>query len=294
MAAFRGLFVGLTTIDIQYLVDNYPPSNKKVKTNPPEILVGGPATNAAVAFSFLNKNAFLASATGNNSFSGFIENDYKTAGIQHFNLTENQYKNPVIASVVTSRENGNRNIFTHHPETINPSITPEYLFDKTNPQILLLDGFYPEFSIDCARLAKEKGIPVVADGGSWKPQYSELISLTDVIICSSDFYPPGIVDNITLFDFFEASGVKNSAISRGGKSILYSTEKGRGEVLVKTTEVVDTLGAGDFLHGAFCYYYLSSGFNFQSALKNASELATYSCRFQGTREWLKFSAGNLL
>jgi sugar/nucleoside kinase (ribokinase family) len=166
--------------------------------------------------------------------------------------------------------------------------------EKTNPQILLVDGFYPEFSIACAKLAKEKCIPVVVDGGSWKPQYSELIPLTDVMICSSDFYPPGIVDNIKLFDFFEASGIKKSAISRGDKSILYSTEKGRGEVPVKTAEVVDTLGAGDFLHGAFCYYYLSSGFDFQKAIEKASELATFSCRYHGTRDWLKFSADELL
>lgn len=294
MKNFRGLFVGLTTIDIQYFVDSFPAANKKVKTNTPEILIGGPATNAAVAFSFLNKNAFLATATGSNSFSDFIENDFNATGIHHFDLTENQDKNPVIASVITSRENGDRNIFTHHPAAIQPTVSPEVLFEKTKPQILLLDGFHPEFSLACAKLAKEKGIPVIVDGGSWKPQYSELIPLIDIIICSSDFYPPGIVDNTKLFDFFEAAGIKKSAISRGGKSILFSAEKGRGEVPVKTAKVVDTLGAGDFLHGAFCYYYLVTDFNFQQALEKASELATYSCRFQGTREWLKFQTSDLL
>lgn len=135
---------------------------------------------------------------------------------------------------------------------------------------------------------------VICSGKSEIFILSILIPLTDVMICSSDFYPPGIVDNIKLFDFFEASGIKNSAISCGDGSILYSTEKGRGEVLVKTAEVVDTLGAGDFLHGAFCYYYLSSGFDFQKALEKASELATFSCRYHGIREWLKFSADELL
>ena len=50
----NGLFLGLTTIDIQYFVDSFPASNVKVKTHPPEIMVGGPATNAAVAFAHLN------------------------------------------------------------------------------------------------------------------------------------------------------------------------------------------------------------------------------------------------
>ena len=66
---YRGLFIGLTTIDIQYFVETFPGSNRKVKTATPDILVGGPATNAAVAFAHLNGRAFLASAAGRNSFS---------------------------------------------------------------------------------------------------------------------------------------------------------------------------------------------------------------------------------
>ena len=288
MKQFRGLFAGLTTIDIQYFVDVFPSSNKKVKTAPPKITSGGPATNAAIAFSYLNNEAFLATAVGSNSFSEFVKTDFNSAGIRHFDLTKNQQKNPVIASVITAESTGDRNIFTHHPEKIIPSITPENLFTNVKPDILLLDGFYPDFNIECAKLAKQRNIPVVIDGGSWKPQYSELIPLSDVVICSSDFYPPGIFGIDELFLYFKNAGVQKSAVSRGGKSILYTTETGRGEVEVDTAEVVDTLGAGDILHGAFCYYYLEYKFNFVKALESASEVASFSCRFHGTREWLNF------
>jgi len=288
MNQFRGLFIGLTTIDIQYFVEYFPSANKKIKTAPPEILVGGPATNAAVAFSYLNKGAILATPTGMNSFSGFIENDFKLTGINHFDLIENQQKKPVLASVITDESNGDRTIFTHHPNEILASISPEILFTNVKPDVLLLDGFYPEFSIACAQLAKEKGIPVVVDGGSWKSQYSEIIPLADILICSSDFYPPGIVDIYSLFRFFKDAGVKKSVVSGGENSILYSTEKGRGEVPVKTIEVVDTLGAGDFLHGAFCYFYLHFNYNFAKALEAASKLATFTCKYPGTRQWLNF------
>lgn len=288
MNQYRGLFVGLTTIDIQYFVDVFPSSNKKVKTAPPQIIPGGPATNAAVAFSYLNREAFLASAIGSNSFSDFAKSDFESTGIRHYDLTEKQQQNAVIASVITSENNGERTIFTHHPDEIAPSFTPEFLFTNVKPDILLLDGFYPEFSIECARLAKHRNIPVVVDGGSWKTQYSELIPLADIFICSSDFYPPGIVDIDMLFRFFMEAGVKKSVVTRGGKSILYSTEKGRGEVPVQTAKIVDTLGAGDIFHGAFCYYYLSSGFNFSGALEAASKLASFSCKYSGTRSWLNF------
>ncbi|MGM0619918.1 MAG: PfkB family carbohydrate kinase [Bacteroidota bacterium] len=288
MNEFTGLFVGLTTIDIQYFVDSFPTSNKKVKTTPPVILTGGPATNAAVAFSYLNNRAFLATSVGSNSFSAFIKNDLKLCSLKHFDLIENQPANVVLASVVTSRDNGDRTIFTHHPEEIKPEITPAKLLADTNPDILMLDGFYPEFSTKCAQIAKDKGIAVVLDCGSWKPQFTQLIPLADVAICSSDFLPPHCNNENQVFDYLHKNGIKNAAISRGGSNLLYSDGQERGAMAVEKVAVKDTLGAGDFLHGAFCYYYLNTGFNFKNALKHASKLASFTCRYPGTRDWLKF------
>jgi sugar/nucleoside kinase (ribokinase family) len=280
---YKGLFIGLTTIDIQYFVDYFPVSNKKIKTKPPEILVGGPATNAAVAFSYLNNSASLASAFGENSFKSYLKDDFKNVNIDYFDLVKNKTINPVIASVVTA-SSGERNIFTHNPEKIESSISAVELFNNLEPDILLLDGFYPEFSIDCAQIANNKKIPVILDCGSWKPQYNELLEFADVAICSEDFYPPDCNNSDQVFHFFQEKNVDNIAISRGGESILYFHKK-RGEIDIESVKVIDTLGAGDFLHGAFCYYYLQSG-NFKLALKKASELASYSCKFGGTRKWL--------
>jgi sugar/nucleoside kinase (ribokinase family) len=285
---FSGLFIGLTTIDIQFRVDSFPDSNQKVKTDAPEIFVGGPASNAAVAFSQLNGGAFLASAAGMNSFKQIIETDFKNTGIQHFDLIHSQQKNPVLAAVVTSVKNGDRTIFTHHPEEIVPDISAEKLVAQLNPQIILLDGFYPEFAMKCAYLARQNKIPVVLDGGSWKSQYNELLSITDTAICSADFLPPGCNGSDDVFEFLERKGIKDSAISRGGKSLLFRGHAdGRGEVPVQKTEVKDTLGAGDFLHGAFCFYFLHNKYDFKKALMHAAKFATFTCKFEGTRSWIK-------
>ena len=49
----RGLFGGLTTIDIQYLVNTFPRSNSKTVASQFAMSVGGPATNAAITFAYL-------------------------------------------------------------------------------------------------------------------------------------------------------------------------------------------------------------------------------------------------
>ena len=143
--------------------------------------------------------------------------------------------------------------------------------------------------MDCARLANERKIPVVLDCGSWKPQYEELLQYADVVICSADFYPPGCNESGNVFNYLKQKGVNFSALTRGGQSILFQDEKGRGEVPVEKVKAIDTLGAGDFLHGAFCYYYLWLDFNFEKALKQAVKLATFTCLFKGTRAWINFT-----
>lgn len=282
---YRALFIGLTTIDIQYFVESFPVSNIKVKTKIPDILVGGPATNAAVAFAKLNNGTFLATASGKNAFTSFIIDDFVNTQITHFDLAKHQTINPVIASVITSSKNGDRNIFTHNPELQNYDYSAKELFETIHPEIILLDGFYPEFALECAKIAKEKNIPVVMDCGSWKQQYIDLLNFTNIAICSADFYPPDCTNTEQVLKYLQNKKIKKIAISRGEENLIFSDEK-RGEVLVENANVVDTLGAGDFLHGAFCYHFLESG-QFELALKNASEFATFSCQFEGTRKWLK-------
>ncbi len=55
-------------------------------------------------------------------------------------------------------------------------------------------------------------------------------------------------------------------------------------VAVPQINPVDTLGAGDIFHGAFCYYILQR--DFPSALAAASQVAARSCEFFGTRSWV--------
>lgn len=285
--AYSGLFAGLTTVDIQYFTDKFPDANKKIKTEAPEILVGGPATNAAVAFALLNDGATLASATGNNSFSQFTESDFRSNRIKHLNLTSQLEFNPVLASVITSTVNGDRNIFTHHPGPIIPEVSAVELLHQVKPEIVLLDGFYPEFSVELAHISRQKNIPVVLDCGSWKPQYKELIPLADIAICSEDFLPPGCKFLNDVFDYLHDNGIQKSAVSRGEKSLVFCDSGRRGEVYVEKTQIIDSLGAGDFLHGAFCFYYLETNFHFEEALKQAVKFATFTCRFRGTRNWIK-------
>ena len=62
-----GIFVGLSTIDVVYGVDEFPAANTKVAAHSQEVFVGGPATNAAVTFAQLGGEPALVTAVGRNT-----------------------------------------------------------------------------------------------------------------------------------------------------------------------------------------------------------------------------------
>ena len=94
------LFVGLSTLDIQYFVKEFPQSNLKVKTDKPSLLVGGPATNAAVAYSFLGGQTVLCSGVGQSAFASLFVEDFKACNIRHIDFDKSstvENKNPLGA-----------------------------------------------------------------------------------------------------------------------------------------------------------------------------------------------------
>jgi len=218
----RALFIGLTTVDIQYFVDKIPSSNEKIKTEPPLIFVGGPAANAAVTFSSLGGKVDFLSCIGENPFSEFILNDFKCHNINVIDIKKQSKFNPVISSILTTIENSDRSIISHLPETIE-SIEKELInINLENYDLLLTDGFYPEIAIPMCEKARKAGIPVVFDGGSWKPRVGEILKHVDYAICSNNFFPPNCTTEIKVIDYLQKIGIKYIAITRGEKSIYFS------------------------------------------------------------------------
>ena len=65
----HGIFVGLSTIDVVYHVDGFPTANSKVVAQSQDVFVGGPATNAAIAFAHLGGSPSLVTAAGRNALA---------------------------------------------------------------------------------------------------------------------------------------------------------------------------------------------------------------------------------
>ena len=279
------VFVGLSTLDIAYSVLRYPGEDTKTRAQDQFLGAGGPAANAAVAYAALSgRTPALVTALGEHQLAQVIRHDLDEYGVAPVDVTSGGRHRPPVSSIVVATETGTRTIVSLDGSEIAAPFDPAQVGPINDAAVVLVDGHYPELAFGFATAARKRGIPVMLDAGRWRDSHAGLLPLIDIAICSSDFAPPGRTGD--LFDFLHAQGVEYAAVTHGGGPISYSMPGERGEVTVPRITAVDTLGAGDILHGAFCHYYVA-GQRFPQALRNAAAIATQACGYLGTREWIR-------
>ena len=281
----RGLFVGLATVDIQYLVDAFP--ERDAKTNARDLLMstGGPACNAAVTYAHIGGPTRLLTRIGDHALTGFMTADLAGYGVDVVDLAPGSTAMPTVSSVISMPSTGERTIVTHRPPTALPIGEGQVAAALAGADIVLVDGHYMNVALAVAAEARQRGIPVVLDGGSWKDGMDALLPSVDVAICSGSFRPPGASSPEDVLADLASRGVGRSAVTMGGHAILCREGDEVREIAIAPVEVVDTSGAGDVLHGAYCHWH-AAGEDFTTALARAAEVATRSCQHFGTRAWM--------
>ncbi|MEC4986056.1 MAG: sugar kinase [Oscillatoria sp. PMC 1068.18] len=281
----NGLFVGLVTLDILYLTDEFPERNQKVVATNDTIAAGGPATNAAVTFSYYKNQASILGAIGKHPLSSIIQSDLEACLVQGIDLDRDRVNSPPVSSTIITGSTGDRAVISVNAvksQAHIAAIPPDILADV---DIVLIDGHQMIVGADLAQQAKAKKIPVVVDGGSWKPGFEKVLGNTDYAIVSANFLPPGCQDQVEVFAYLQNQQIPHIALTNGEKPIQYLSKGKRGELPVPQIIAVDTLGAGDIFHGAFCHYILQT--NFIEALSSSAKIAAFACQFLGTREWMQ-------
>ncbi|MBI1358364.1 MAG: sugar kinase [Acidobacteria bacterium] len=284
MAAPSGLFVGLSTLDLVWRVRGYPRVNSKNVVSERAVFAGGPSANAAVVFAALGGAARLRTPIGCHPLAAMVRQELEGQGVEVLDAAPEFEGLPPMASILVSDPGGDRTVVSTAASGLPDVGFAEADFDPPT-DVLLIDGHLLRAGAEAARGARRRGIPSAIDAGSWKDGLDEALATVDFVVCSEDFFPPGIADHDALLRDLARRGAPHRAVTRGGSSILWETAGAGGETPVERIEAVDTLGAGDFFHGAFAYA-VALGKAFPDALAFAADVATQSCREFGTRSWL--------
>jgi sugar/nucleoside kinase (ribokinase family) len=281
----HGLFVGMVTLDLIYLAAEVPKNNQKLVASDYTISAGGPATNAAVAFAYWHHQATLLGVVGCHPMTQLIKQDLASYQVAIADLNSEQSEPPPISSIIITQSTGDRAVISLNASKIQAlsSHIPKDIVQ--NIDVVLIDGHQMEVGYRIAQAANSKNIPIVIDGGSWKPGFDTLLPFVNYAICSANFYPPNCHSAEEVIRYLSAQGIAHIAITNGQKPIQYFSQGNQGWIEIPPVKTMDTLGAGDIFHGAFCHYILQE--NFTNALKSAAKIAAYSCQFFGTRRWMR-------
>ncbi|MFJ3797475.1 PfkB family carbohydrate kinase [Streptomyces sp. NPDC090088] len=296
MARTEGLFVGLCTLDVIQLVDHVPGPDEKLTAREQVVAAGGPATGAAVAFGRLGGRPHLLTGIGSHPLALGIRADLDALGVRVTDLAAGRAEPPAVSSILVTASTGARAVASTNAAgwRLRPPTDPDDLNELeelvASCDIAEFDGHHLELALAVAAAARTADRPTVLDAGSWKDGTDRLLRSIDVAVCSADFHPPGTATPADTLEFLRDHGVTWTAVTDGGAPIAWAGPGGGGLVDVPGTRVVDTLGAGDVLHGALTHHLTAhaalDGPAFADALARAAAVASRACASFGTRAWL--------
>lgn len=300
------LACGLATLDVVQTVDHVPAPDEKIVAADLMVAAGGPAANAAVTCAALGVRARLLTRIGDGTLATAVHADLAAHGVEVLDVADAGAE-PPVSTVLVTRASGERAVVSVNGTAGRGRPRPDVVVPGelwNDVAVVLVDGHHLDLAVRCAREARRRGVVVLLDGGSWKPGLEELLGLVDVAVLSADFaVPEGGPD---VLEDVRRTGPAVVAQSRGAAPILVAAAGERSTVSVPAVDVVDTLGAGDVLHGALAARIATRGIGpapagawahrrealpttgvagWVEALGWAAQVASRSCASHGPRGW---------
>lgn len=287
----RGAFVGLCGLDsVYYGNEPLPEENTKIRISDFTLAVGGPAANAAIAYAKLGGEAYLITRIGESPEGALLKAKLKEQNVRVIDIdANNESARCNVSFVYINRANGSRTICSG--QTGDSGIC-DVDFEEVIKKVdfVLYDGNLPKIEEKMLRYVEYYDKDLVLDAGSYKKGFPECFYRATAVISSESFLDPEGAD---VFALQKKYGFKYAAKTFGGKSIVANEGQENSEIPVEKVDVVDTLGAGDIIHGAFCFFFYVRKLPFREALHMAARVATLSVTQKGVAGGLDYAIDHL-
>jgi sulfofructose kinase len=280
-SAPRILCTGIIVLDEVFRVDDFPKADGKVEAKDFFIVNGGCAANAAVAIARLGGRAALAGPLGGPAGAD-ANGDLVLAALSRENVDCTACQRveglATALSAIFINARGDRTIVTYRDQRI-AAVTPD---DPDSlaaaADLVLADNRYPQFTRPICEAARRHDVPVVLDGDKPTVADDPIFRLASHVIFSSEclIATTGCSDLAEGLDAIARHTDAFLAVSNGPNNILFLEGESLREVPVFAIRAVDTLGAGDALHGGFALA-LAEGRSEAEALRFGAAVAGLKC-----------------
>jgi sugar/nucleoside kinase (ribokinase family) len=189
------------------------------------------------------------------------------------------------AYIVIDRSTGERTVLWRRNDCLR--IDPEQIAEEqiACARLLHIDGHDTPAVAHAAAVARRHGIPVTVDVDTIYHGFDLVLPNVDYLVASSEF-PTGWTGETDPFKALETIqneyGMRVAAMTLGAHGSLARSEGRYHYSPAYVVNCVDTTGAGDVFHGAFCYAVLE-GMAMAEALEFSNAMAALNCTAVGAR-----------
>jgi sulfofructose kinase len=285
MSGFDVVGVGLNATDTLLVVPSFPAYAGKVPFEEEILSPGGQVASAMVTCARLGLRVKYIGTVGDDERGRIQMASLRETGI---NLDHVQVRSGCAnqsAYIVVDRSTGERTVLWRRPECLRlvpEEIAPEQI---ACARLLHIDGHDTPAVARAAEIARRASIPVTVDVDTLYHGFERVLPNVDYLLASSEF--PGqwtqerdpfraleMLQNEYGMRFAGMTLGAHGALARVGGRFYYSP--------AFVVNCVDTTGAGDVFHGAFCYAVLER-FSVSDALDFSNAMAALNCTALGAR-----------
>ncbi len=282
---FEVVGMGLNSVDFLTVVPQFPEFNSKMRIRQFSKQGGGQVATALVALARWGMKTKYIGKVGGDELGSFSLDSIRQEGVDVSSVRIESEATNQFAVILVDGISGERTILWDRDERLMYRKGELKKEEVCSGKILHLDGHDILAAIQCARWAKEEGIPTVIDIDKVEPLTSELIQEIDFVVTSSRFptLMTGLQDRekalIELQKY--THGFICSTLGAEGAMAFVN-----GEILYAegfNIKAVDTTGAGDVFHAGFIYGLLQN-WELVKILKFANAAAALKCLNLGGRK----------
>ena len=277
--------VGLNATDTLLLVSRFPAYAGKEPFDAEILSPGGQVASAMVTVAKLGLRVKYIGTVGDDERGRVQIESLRETGINLDDVEVRKNCPNQTAYILIDQSTGERTVLWSRPECLRlepESITLEKI---ACARMLHIDGHDTPAVEKAANFARQQGIPVTVDVDTIYHGFDRVLGSIDYLVASSEF--PGqwtserdpfralklIQDEYKMKVAAMTLGA-HGALARADGRFVYSP--------AFVVNCVDTTGAGDVFHGAFCYAVLE-GMSMRDTLEFSNAMAALNCTRLGAR-----------
>ena len=285
MASFDVVGVGLNATDTLILLPRFPAYAGKVPFEAETLSPGGQVASALATCAKLGLRVKYIGTVGDDERGRIQRESLVEAGIDLADLETRVDCPNQTAYILIDQSTGERTVLWQRNDCLR--LSPEAITDEkiACARLLHIDAHDTPAVEKAAGIARRLGIPVTVDVDTIYHGFDRVLPNIDYLIASSEF-PAQWTSERDPFRSLEMIqdeyGMRVAAMTLGAHGALARAEGRFHYSPAFVVDCIDTTGAGDVFHGAFCYSVLQK-MPLQEALDFSNALAALNCTRLGAR-----------